>query len=106
MYNDAIACDSVEDWADFDYDLDGLPIVEQLDNKETTWVIAKFTPESGWEFSDPQEGQSVDFIASEEDWVPSADFIASEEDWVPSAKFIICNKDLIPSEVVTQWADY
>ena len=80
IFDDAMACESVEEWAEWQYDDDGNKIVEKMNNAETTWNVAWYTPENGWTFENPRnDGRSHDFITY--------------------------NKDRIPADVVAQWED-
>lgn len=72
IFDDAMACDEVESWAEFEYDEENNRVVEQLDNYDTTWVVASYTPENGWNFEEPcNDGQSADFIAYNKDRIPA-----------------------------------
>ena len=71
IYDDAMDCDTVEDWAEFEYDADENPIIEIFNNSNTTWTVAIYTPENGWIFNDPEnDGQSYDFIKTNADRIP------------------------------------
>jgi hypothetical protein len=74
IYDDAMDCATVEEWADWDeYDEEGKPIVEAYDTSETTWLVASYTPENGWNFEEPfPDGQAYDFIEANKDRIPES----------------------------------
>lgn len=72
IFDDAVNCGSVEEWAEWDYDDDSEKVIDDYDTEPTTWIVAIYRPESGWEFSDPRnDGQSKDFIKYNADRIPS-----------------------------------
>ena len=79
IFDDAMACDTVCYWAEWDeFDDDGNPAPEEYDTSNTTWIVATYKPESGWNFTEAiNDGQSYDFIQANKDRIP-ADVLA---DW-------------------------
>jgi hypothetical protein len=81
IYEDAMDCVTVEEWAEWEYDAEGDPIIEDYDTSDTTWIVASYKPETGWTFAEPtNDGQSYHFIEA--------------------------NADRIPAEVIESWTDF
>jgi hypothetical protein len=70
-YDDAMACETVENWAEHERDDNGELIIEALDVHDTTWIVATYRPEVGWHYNTPRnDGQSRDWIKANADRIP------------------------------------
>lgn len=75
-YDTAMDCADVESWADNLHD-------EQVcfNDSDTTWIVAEYSPDTGWKFSDPEhDGQAWDFIKINSDRIP-VDIVRAWEDF-------------------------
>jgi hypothetical protein len=71
IYETAMDCAEVEMWSEYEYDDEGNKIIIEYNNVDTTWVVASYTPESGWIFNEPKnDSQSYDFISVNSDRIP------------------------------------
>lgn len=71
-YDTAMNCDTVVNWSELEND----PVDYLVD--DTCYVVATYTPNDGWEISDPatHDGQSVDFFIENDDRLPLSDVLA------------------------------
>lgn len=77
VFDVALDCETVKDWAEFDINDNDEKVVKRLDTSDTTWVVATYNPQNGWIFTNPiHDGQSWDFIKENSDRIP-ADVVAA-----------------------------